>query len=74
MIDFGWFNGNWEHTRYEIILDGGVLFCFVFFFLKIVDGGALVIEEITKSCANAKTVKARNLIVRSRSKTYPSCL
>ena len=56
MTDFGWFDGNWEHTRYEIILDGGVLF----FFWKIVDGGALVIEEITKSCANAKTIKARN--------------
>ena len=72
MTDFGWFDGNWEHTRYEIILDGGVFF--FFFLLKIMDGGALVIEEITKSCANAKTIKARNLIVRSRSKTYPSRL
>ena len=56
MKDFGWFDGNWEQTRYEIILDGGVLFCF-FSFLKIVDGGALVIEEITKSYANARLLK-----------------
>ena len=34
--------------------------------------GALVIEETTKSYA--KTITARNFIVRSRSDTYPNCL
>ena len=34
--------------------------------------GALVIEETTKSYA--KTITARNFIVRSRSDTYPNSL